>query len=99
MLLDERQGGKRSFILCRTICIGKHLIVPSPLKFFPVLLPLGESTEFARYSYDVATKHPLKSFSADLTVDKNYGKSQGWWAGSVRVQIDLTKREPIEPFF
>jgi len=79
--------------------IGERRIVPSPLRFFPVTLHPGESTEIARYEVKIDVDKPLRWFSASLTVDEEYGKPKGWWTGDIHTKIDLKQKKPITPFF
>jgi hypothetical protein len=78
--------------------IGDYKIVPSPLRFFPVKLRPGETTEFARYHVKVDSHTPLQWFRASVTIDEEYGKKQGWWTGSLEVKIDLKDKNQINPF-
>ena len=79
--------------------IANKRITPSPLRFDPMVLRPGETTEFARYTVTIQPDETIRWFSAGLKVEEDYGKVNGWWTGSLHVRIDLDEKEPDSGMF
>lgn len=69
--------------------VGDYKLVPSPLRFFPVTLQPGESTELP-----VADVHlnAEKNVKVVFSVDEDYARRHGWWFGTLKKEVVIGAR-------
>jgi hypothetical protein len=69
-------------------------MTPSPIRFFPVLLQPGESTELPVYEEPVRHPELIKKVSVEFEVQEDYARNQRWWYGTVQKEIAVNLGEP-----
>ena len=64
--------------------VGEYKLVPSPLRFFPVTLRPGESTELPVVH---VTRREEKTVEVVFGVDEDYARRHGWWFGRLKKKV------------
>jgi hypothetical protein len=66
------------------------LAKPSPLRFLPVTLKPGETTELPEYGLGSSNVGLVR---VSFSVQNDYAKEQSWWSGNLRAKSDQIHRK------
>lgn len=69
--------------------VGQYKLVPSPLRFAPVTLQPGESTELP---VATVTLREEKKVKVVFVVNEDYARRHGWWFGTLKREVVIGER-------
>ncbi len=92
----QGSGNLGIFFIVGLNSVGEKSLVPSPVRFFPVTLQPGESTELPLVH---ARREGEKTVEVTFVVEKDFAQNHGWWFGRLKKKVVIGEGENpyIEP--